>query len=115
VEHALADVAADLPRRFVARRQRVEVGDQEEALVLPAVLQLEVFLEGADVVAEVELARRPQARQQPLAAGDGAVLALLGHLGGVSIREMQQASCPTEGREAWSRGATLGSPPCSMG
>ena len=53
-----------------------------------------------DVVAEVVLARWPQAGQQPLAPGDGAVLAWLAHLGGVSIREIQQASSPTEGREA---------------
>ena len=63
VEHALADVVADVVRRArVAGGQRVVVGDQEEAVVLAAVLQLEVFFERADVVAEVELARSAAAR-----------------------------------------------------
>jgi hypothetical protein len=59
----------------------VVIGHQEEALVLAAVLQFEVFFERADVVAEVVLACWTQAGQQSLLAGlrNGAVGALLGH------------------------------------
>src|SRR4029453_19183087 len=97
VEHALANVLADLMHVLVGgvRGQRVEVGDQEEAVVLAAVLQLEVFLEGADVVAEVVLAGWPQASQQPLASRHGAVFPRFGHWWVAPRCEMKKSLRPS--------------------
>ena len=50
--------------------ERVQVGDDEEALVL--VLQSDAVAEGADVVAEVELAGGAIAREYSLAFHDEA-------------------------------------------
>ena len=73
VEQAVADVVADGAGLFVAGGQGVVVGDQEEALVVAAILQLEIFFKCPDVVPQVELAGGTQPRQEPL-AGDLAVL-----------------------------------------
>src|SRR5207245_2581124 len=73
------DIVADLVGRLIASGQAVIVGDQDEALVQTAVLQLQVLLQSADVVAEVELARRAQPGQQPLLARNCAVLGLCLH------------------------------------
>ena len=66
----LVDVGAG-----VLRRQHMQVGDDEERLVL--VLQAHPVLDAADVVPEVQLAGGPVPGEHPLARGGG----LAGHVG----------------------------------
>src|SRR5262249_1376352 len=63
--------------------QGVVVGDEVEALRL--VLQSDVLLDGAEVVADVQLARRLDAAQDALAHGR-----LAGHWSGSSLRSQHQ-------------------------
>src|SRR5690606_24929748 len=69
VEHHLAHVTGDLRDRFLLRlrRERVQVSDDEEALVL--VLQPYAIPDAAQPVTEVQPPRRPLAGRAPSAAG----------------------------------------------
>jgi hypothetical protein len=97
VEHDVADAAGQLGDLLALRTrgQRVEVGDDEEALV--AVLQRDAALQRADQVPEVERPGRAVAGQQ---AGFAALghLASVGDCAGGRCRRSSEAAMRRHGR-----------------
>ena len=68
VDHHVPDVLLDLTGLVVMRRQRVPVGDEEQALVL--VLQLHPVLQHAVVMPEMQRAGRAHAGQDSIGQHD---------------------------------------------
>ncbi len=67
VDHHVPDIALQLRGVLVTRRQRVDIGDEEIALVL--VLQLHPVLERAVIVTQMECTCRSHAGQDASVGG----------------------------------------------